>query len=112
MSSHLCCPSCGSLNVGVIETDVPEWLEDLRLISGWDERGQPNEYLLWRNDWALEFDEEELEHAAESFSSVQSKTLKGYGNLVAAFKTHVRKGYHRASATSKSDRTRKVAPNY
>ena len=95
--STLVCHDCGSLDVGPRDSNEIDWLQDLRLIPGWDERGILNEYLLWLNDWANDIEVEELETAADSFSSVQSKTLKGYNNLVAAFKAHVRKGYHKGS---------------
>lgn len=103
MADLMCCHDCGSLNVGPIESDDPDWLLILRGIPGWDERGILNEYLLWKNNWAEDMAESELEVAAESFASVQSKTLKGYTNMVAAFKSHVRKGYHKTTGGSQSN---------
>jgi len=95
MTDLMCCHDCGSLNIGPVELSGQGWLRDLRLIDGWEERGKPFEYLLWRTDWPNQFSGTELDEAVESFASVQEKTLKGYTNLVAAFKTHIRKGYHK-----------------
>ncbi len=99
--SQQVCFDCGSLNIGPAEFGGVEWLRDLRLIDGWEERGKPFEYLLWRNDWPADFFGTELSEAVESFASVQKKTLKGYPNMVAAFKKHIRLGYHKP----KSERT-------
>ncbi len=96
------CNSCGSLDVVPIPAgDDPIWLIMLRDVTGWPERGAIYEDNLGNRGWSNQFDQEELEEAVESFASVQEKTLKGYTNLVAAFKTHIRKGYH----SPQSDRT-------
>ena len=101
MSRHLCCYACGSVEVGPIDLNEPEWLLTLRQLPGWDERGTPFEYLLWKNGWADALSEDELETASESFASTQKKTLAGYVNMVAAFKTHIAKGYHRGREKQK-----------
>lgn len=96
--TSLVCDDCGSLNIVPLpESDDPTWLVTLRDVPGWPERGARYEHYLWIGAWADMFDEDELEQAVESFASVQQKTLKGYTNLVAAFKTHVRKGYHKSN---------------
>lgn len=112
MSSHLCCHSCGSLDVGPSDSEEPEWLEDLRRIPGWNERGTPYEGLMWRGRWDEQFDESELQIAVESFASVQQRTLKGYTNMVAAFKTHIRKGYHKASGAPERNTSRASEGRY
>ena len=101
--SQLVCHDCGSTDIGVIVSDDDaQWVGDLRTIAGWDSRGTPYEHLLFRNGWAYQFDEDELALAVDSFASTQEKTLKGYTNLVRAFKNHVNKGYHKATAAPKS----------
>ena len=110
MADLMCCHDCGSLNVGYTDDtdEKPQWLQDLRKIPGWDERGRPHEYLFHRNGWFANFDEDELERAAESFASTQAKTLKGYTNMVMAFKNHIAQGYHKPQ----SERTAAPKRNY
>jgi len=103
----MCCHDCGSLNVGPVEDRAsdPVWLQDLRVIPGWSDlaingkmvrgRGRKFEHLFLRRGWLTSFTEDELERAAESFASTQAKTLKGYTNMVMAFKNHVAQGYHK-----------------
>ena len=99
--SKFVCNDCGSLDiVPVPNEDDPIWLIMLRDVLGWPEKGAPYETRLI--GFVEMYSQAELEAAVESFASVQEKTLKGYTNLVAAFKTHVRKGYHKATAAPKS----------
>ena len=103
MEARFVCEDCGSINIAELddEDEEAQWLLDLRLIPGWDVRGRGFEHLFHRNGWLDNFDEEELERAVESFASTQARTLKGYTNMVMAFKNHIAQGYHKP----KSERT-------
>lgn len=72
---------------------VPIYIETLRSIPGWEEKGKPYEdnLLLWVKRKSLTSDA--LERSAIGLAKVQEKTLKGYSNLVRAFQDRINKGY-------------------
>lgn len=72
---------------------VPEYIQTLRAISGWAEKGEPHIHNLLAWVKRKGFSEAELEASAIGLAKVQEKTLKGYSNLYAAFQDRLNKHY-------------------
>lgn len=71
----------------------PQWLETLRGIEGWTQKGEVHleSLLKWVENKA--WSEDQLERSAIGFASVQDKTLAGYRNMATAFQRRVNEGF-------------------
>lgn len=69
------------------------YIYTLRNIPGWTEKGEPHlaTLLAWKEEKGITDDQ--MERSAIGLSGAASRTLKGYGNLVAALQVRINKGW-------------------
>ena len=69
------------------------WLEKLRSIDGWSERGEPHlkSLMAWAKEKGLTDDE--LERSAIGLAQAKSETLDGYKDMASAFQRRINNGY-------------------
>ncbi len=80
------------------------WLDDLREIDGWEQRGEPHVISLVKWAESKGHPVSELEDAAIGMKGQQAKGLKGAANLASKFQVAVNKGYYRDRRNGYTDK--------